>query len=136
MILMYELSVATRKKEELVNITRKVEEIAQKSGTKSGICSVFVPHTTAGILINEGADPDVCEDIIACLKRIVPNGENYAHSEGNSPAHIKACLVGCSVSVFVKEGKLALGTWQSIFFAEFDGPRERKVWVKIAITKE
>lgn len=131
---MYEFSVATRKKEELVNITRKVDEIAQKTVVKSGICTVFVPHTTAGVLINEGADPDVCRDILAGLKRIVPDSENYAHSEGNSPAHIKSCLVGCSASVLVKEGKLALGTWQSIFLAEFDGPRERKV--RVTITKE
>lgn len=131
---MHEFRLATREKEELVNITHKVEEIAQKTGAKSGICTVFVPHTTAGVLINEGADPDVCRDILSGLKRIVPDSETHAHSEGNSPAHIKSCLVGCSVSVLVEEGKLALGTWQSIFFAEFDGPRDRKVWV--TITKE
>lgn len=128
---MHEFGVSTRKKEELVDITGKVDDVVRTIGAKSGVCTVFVPHTTAGATINEGADPNVARDILLGLRRIVPDSGGYAHAEGNSAAHIKASLVGSSVSVPVKGGRLALGRWQAIFFAEFDGPRERKVRVSV-----
>ena len=123
--------VRTSKQIEFIDITRSVQEVVQKTGVEDGICIVFVPHTTAGITINENADPSVVQDIIMELNKIVPLKDQYHHLEGNSPAHIKTSIVGCSQTVFVESGKLALGTWQGIFFCEFDGPRSRKVYVKI-----
>ncbi len=116
---------------ELQDITREIRSIIEKSGVESGVCYVFVPHTTAGIMINEHADPSVAEDIAAQLEEIVPRHRNYRHLEGNSPAHIKASLIGDSRTLFIEDGKLVLGTWQGIFFSEFDGPRSRQVIVKI-----
>jgi secondary thiamine-phosphate synthase enzyme len=116
---------------EFQEITAKVRQIVQKSGVKSGICHVFVPHTTAGIIINEHADPSVVEDIVVQLEDMVPQDRNYRHQEGNSPAHIKTSLVGTHEALFIEDGKLVLGTWQGIFFCEFDGPRKRSVLVKI-----
>ena len=101
------------------------------SGIEDGICHVFVPHTTAAVTINENADPDVVRDITEILEKIVPWRGDYAHSEGNSAAHVKASMLGFSETVFVEGGRLALGTWQSLYFCEFDGPRTRKVWVKV-----
>ena len=124
------IEVRTRKREELVDLTREIGEIAAASGRREGVCLVFVPHTTAGVAINEHADPDVKTDILMTLGKIVPDSLPYAHAEGNSPAHVKAALVGSSVSVIIEEGRLKLGTWQGIFFCEFDGPRTRQVWVK------
>jgi len=121
--------VNTKTQEELVDITSKVQGILQELKMLDGICVVFVPHTTAGVTINENADPAVRKDIIKGLKVIPSSG--YMHSEGNSPAHIKALIIGSSISIIVKEGELALGTWQGIYFAEFDGPRQRSVWVKV-----
>jgi len=108
-----------------------VEKIVKESKVKEGICWLFVPHTTAGITINEGADPSVRRDILSQLSKMVPFRGDYEHLEGNSPAHIKSSLVGSSKAVFIQEGRLVLGTWQSLYFCEFDGPRHRQVMVKI-----
>ncbi len=125
------LQVKTTKQCELLDITSQVESVVRKSEVKSGICYVFVPHTTAGIIINENADPDVVRDILMELDNIVPLKDNYLHVEGNSAAHIKSSIVGCSQEVLIEGGSLRLGTWQSLFLCEFDGPRSRKVWVKV-----
>ena len=127
---MEQIRVTTSKQCEMLDITSEVESMVKKSGVTSGVCYVFVPHTTAGITINENADPDVVRDIITGLDRIIPLHDNYLHGEGNSPAHIKSSMVGCSQEVLIEKGRLQLGTWQSLFFCEFDGPRTRKVWVK------
>ena len=126
---MKNFTVNTKAREELVDITPKIEDIARSSGVKEGVLVVFIPHTTAGVVINENADPAVKEDIIKGLG-IVPKA-GYSHAEGNSPAHIKSSLVGQSVTVLVSGGRLKLGTWQGICLAEFDGPRQRTVWVKV-----
>lgn len=124
-------SVATSRKTEFLDITREVERIVNQTGVQEGLVWVYVPHTTAGVTINEGADPSVQEDILSVLNRIIPLQGPYRHAEGNSAAHIKASLIGSSVLVAVEKGKLVLGTWQSIFFGEFDGPRSRKVMLKL-----
>lgn len=124
-------AIKTHAKQELIDITPQVERAVREAGVQEGLCSVFVPHTTAGITINENADPSVKEDIAALLERLVPPGLHYRHAEGNSPAHIKASLVGNSVQVPIAEGHLQLGTWQGIIFCEFDGPRSREIWVCI-----
>ena len=126
-----EISVKSRSRNEFINITQEVQNVVNKSGIKDGVCHIFVPHTTAGITINEAADPDVVEDIQRQLDKIAPADGNYRHAEGNSDAHIKASITGSSQAVFIENGRLKLGTWQGIFFCEFDGPRNRKVWVKI-----
>ena len=123
--------VSTRAKVEFLNIDGLVEEVVQSEGVSDGVCYIYVPHTTAGITINENADPAVREDILNELNKIVPFDDNYRHLEGNSAAHIKACLVGFSQMVPVEHGKLMLGTWQSIYFCEFDGPRRRHVYVHV-----
>lgn len=125
------LTVRTEKRDQLVNITAQVQEIVRQQGISSGICVVFVPHTTAGVTINENADPDVVWDIIYELDKRIPWQDGYRHGEGNSAAHIKASLMGSAVTVIIEEGRLQLGTWQGIYFAEFDGPRQRKVYVKL-----
>jgi secondary thiamine-phosphate synthase enzyme len=114
-----------------LDITSQVENVVRKSGVKSGMCYVFVPHTTAGVTINENADPDVVKDILMELDKIVPLDDTYLHAEGNSAAHIKSSMIGCSQEVIIEENSLKLGTWQSLFFCEFDGPRSRSVWVKV-----
>jgi len=124
------IEVKTQAREELVDITARVREELASSGIKDGICYVYVPHTTAAVTINESADPSVKEDILMTLKKIVPDSLPYRHSEGNSPAHVKASLIGSSIKVIVEEGQLSLGTWQGIFFCEFDGPRSRRVFIK------
>jgi secondary thiamine-phosphate synthase enzyme len=123
--------VKTNKRIEMVDITSSVQEQIENAGLVDGTCMVFIPHTTAGVTINEGADPDVCIDIIRKLNELAPADEGYRHREGNSDSHIKTSLVGGSVSVIVEKGDLLLGTWQKIFLCEFDGPRSRKVYVKI-----
>jgi len=123
--------VRTSKRTELIDITRSVQEAVQKTGLRDGVCILFIPHTTAAITINENADPNVCKDIVMELNKIVPFEDRYQHLEGNSPAHVKASLVGFSQTVLVESGKLVLGTWQGIFFCEFDGPRNRNVHVQI-----
>jgi secondary thiamine-phosphate synthase enzyme len=115
----------------LVDVTAQVERLVSQSGIGEGICTIFVPHTTAGVTINENADPTVRSDILQELDKIVPWNDNYDHGEGNAAAHIKASLFGSSLVVFVSGGKLKLGTWQGIYLAEFDGPRTRKVWIKV-----
>jgi secondary thiamine-phosphate synthase enzyme len=125
------LQVKTTKQCELLDITSQIESVVRKSEVKSGICYVFVPHTTAGVTINENADPDVVKDILMEFEKIVPLKDNYLHAEGNSAAHIKSSIVGCSQEVLIEGGSLRLGTWQSLFFCEFDGPRNRSVWVKV-----
>jgi secondary thiamine-phosphate synthase enzyme len=127
-----EFLIRTTKRTEFVNITNKIEEIVGESGINNGICYIFVPHTTAAVTINEDADPDVVADIIAKLNNLIPKNENYYnHMEGNSDAHIKSSVIGVSLEVFVNNKKLKLGTWQGIYFCEFDGPRHRNVWVKV-----
>lgn len=130
---MKKLGVATQSRCQLVDITMRVQETVQALGLAAGTVTVFVPHTTAGVTINENADPDVCHDILEKLARMVPHGEAfYRHGEGNSDAHLKASLMGSSVRVIVEGGRLQLGTWQAIYFAEFDGPRRREVWVQVS----
>jgi len=129
--LIRKLNIKTRSRVEFQEITDRVKEIVKDSKVESGICVVYVPHTTAGVMINENADPSVVEDIAAQLEIIVPQAGNYQHSEGNSAAHIKASLIGSSTTVIIEYGEMALGTWQGIFFGEFDGPRSRSVLVKI-----
>ena len=125
------LEIRTRAGEEIVDLTSEVQGVVASSGAKDGLCVVFVPHTTAGVTINENADPDVRADILTALRHAVPDSLPFAHSEGNSPAHIKASLIGSSVTVIVEGGRLRLGTWQGIQFCEFDGPRSRKLYVQV-----
>ncbi len=124
------INVNTSSRTCMVDITGKVQQIVNASGVRSGVCTVFIPHTTAGITINENADPDVVSDIIKEVNKIVPFEDRYAHSEGNSAAHIKASMFGFSQQIIIEDGRLVLGTWQSIYFCEFDGPRNRKVYIK------
>ena len=125
------LSVKTRKRTEFVDITSDINQLIQKSGIDEGLCMIYVPHTTAAVTINESADPSVKSDILMVLNKIIPWEANYRHLEGNSPAHIKSTLVGSSELIAIENGQLVLGTWQGIFFCEFDGPRTRKVNVRI-----
>ena len=125
-----EFSIRTNQQVELVKLTGQVQKLLEESGVQEGICHVYVPHTTAGITINEGADPDVIRDMTMELNKIVPLEDGYRHAEGNSAAHIKASMMGSSVSIIIENGKLVLGTWQAIFFCEFDGPRTRRVLVR------
>ncbi len=125
-------SVTTNKKNELVDITDKIESLVEKAGISDGSVVVFSPHTTAAITINENADPDVVHDVLLMLSELVPHSnKGYQHSEGNSDAHVKSSLVGCSETVLISSGKMKLGTWQGIYFCEFDGPRSRTVNVQI-----
>ncbi len=126
----HEFSIRTKQRNDFYNITSEVAGCIRESGINEGICFVFVPHTTAGVTINENADPDVTMDLTGHLKKVVPADSNFAHSEGNSDAHIKTSLVGSSLSIIIKEGKPYLGIWQGIYFAEFDRPRARKYAVK------
>jgi secondary thiamine-phosphate synthase enzyme len=126
-----QIQIKTGRRVEFLDITSRVQATVKQSGITSGVCHVFVPHTTAGVTINENADPDVIRDIIRELDTFVPLEDNYAHAEGNSAAHIKSSLMGCSQQVLIQDGRLALGTWQSIFLCEFDGPRSRSVWVAV-----
>ena len=125
------LEVKTGSKTELADITDRIQQVVAKSGVKEGLCHVFVPHTTAGVTINENADPSVKADILMVMNKLISDRESYRHAEGNSPAHIKASLVGSQLTVIVSQGRLLLGTWQGIFFCEFDGPRSRRVHVKV-----
>ncbi len=126
-----ELEVVSEKRVQFVDITSRIREQVAGSGVGEGVAYIFVPHTTAAVTVNEGADPTVARDIMAALERLVPRDGDYRHGEGNSDAHIKASLMGSSLAVPVSGGNLVLGTWQGIFFCEFDGPRRRKVWVSI-----
>ncbi len=124
------ISIRTRNRSEMIDITAEVTEQVQKAGLEQGVCYLYVPHTTAAITINEGADPSVATDIQTMLNTLVPWEDSYRHLEGNAAAHIKSSLVGNSVMVLVESGRLKLGAWQAIFFCEFDGPRTRKVYIK------
>ncbi len=125
-------SVRTRSREELVDITAQVESAIKRLEATAGVVTVYCPHTTAGITINENADPSVCRDILETLRRLVPAGQShFQHAEGNADSHVKSSLVGCSEQLLVEDGRLSLGTWQGIFLAEFDGPRSRTVHVGI-----
>jgi secondary thiamine-phosphate synthase enzyme len=125
------LRIKTDKRTQLVDVTREVEKAVQESGVRSGLCHVYVPHTTAGVAINEHADPDVARDVEGVFDHLVPHHGSYRHSEGNSDSHVKTVLTGTSQVIFIENGKLMLGTWQGIFLCEFDGPRERRLHVKI-----
>ena len=126
---MTSLTIRTTARCEMIDITGLVAAAIREKGINNGICHVFVPHTTAAVTINENADPDVPQDILAALDRIVPLADHYLHAEGNAAAHIKASLFGASQTVSIENGRLVLGTWQSLFFCEFDGPRTRQVLV-------
>ncbi len=123
------ISLRTSSKEELVDITKEVNKVIVDASFSEGLCFLYVPHTTAAVFVNEGYDPSVGTDILETLRRLIPQSISYAHLEGNSPAHIKSSIIGVSLILPVDGGKLALGRWQSVFFAEFDGPRRREVWV-------
>jgi secondary thiamine-phosphate synthase enzyme len=127
---MQEIIITTRQRTEFIDITSRVISALKEAGGKSGVCIIYVPHTTASVTINENADPTVCKDILAGLERIAPHKGEYRHREGNADAHIKASIVGSSVMVMVEKGELQMGTWQGIFLCEFDGPRSRRVWIK------
>jgi len=124
------ISVKTSSRIDMVDITPSIQKEISASGITDGICVAYVPHTTSGITINEGADPDVCRDIIKKINELVPPDAGYRHMEGNADSHIKASMIGSSVTVLIENGCLVLGTWQKIFFCEFDGPRSRKTYVK------
>lgn len=130
------VEVRTRQRTEFVDVTNLVQQIVERSGMQSGICTVYVPHTTAACTINEHADPDVARDILMEINKIVPFEDNYRHDEGNSAAHIKASLFGASQAIPVQRGRLALGTWQGIFLCEFDGPRTRQLCVQLTVEDE
>jgi len=126
-----EITIKTNTQTQILDITAQVQKVVEESGITEGLCCVFVPHTTAGVTINENADPSVKQDIVMELNKVIPFDDNYSHSEGNSAAHIKASIIGSSVNIPVKNNNLLLGTWQGICFCEFDGPRTRKYYVKI-----
>ena len=125
------IDVFTQKRTHFEDITNEIQQVINESKIKNGICYIYVPHTTAGVFINENADPDVKWDVEQTLEKLIPWEDGYKHIEGNAAAHIKSILVGTNTSIPIKDGKLMLGTWQGIFFAEFDGPRTRKVYIKI-----
>lgn len=125
------LELKTREQTQFLDITSEIRKLVAESGVREGTCFVYVPHTTAGITINENADPTVVADMLMEINKLIPFDDNYRHSEGNSAAHIKASLFGASTLVFITGGKMQLGTWQGIYFCEFDGPRQRKVLVKM-----
>lgn len=125
------INVKSRARTEFIDITEKIQEVIKEENVREGVCYIYVPHTTAGITINEGADPSVQRDIISTLNRLIPFEGDYHHREANADAHIKSTLVGVSQVVFIESGRLSLGTWQAIYFCEFDGPRHRRVHLKI-----
>jgi secondary thiamine-phosphate synthase enzyme len=129
------VNVKTQRRTQLLDVTELVRRVVEKAGVQDGVCYVYVPHTTAGVIVNEHFDPDVATDLEGVFDRLVPKSGPYRHSEGNSNSHAKTALVGTSQMIFVEGGKLALGRWQGIFFCEFDGPRERKMWVKLVAGK-
>ena len=126
-----QLRVKTNSRTELVDVTQPLQRLVAESGVRSGMCYLYVPHTTSAITINENSDPNVGRDILKELNKVIPFEDHYGHSEGNSAAHIKASIIGVSQMVMVEEGRLALGTWQAVFLCEFDGPRDRRVMVKV-----
>jgi secondary thiamine-phosphate synthase enzyme len=131
---MQTFGIKTQKQTQMIDITSAIKRVVAEAGVREGLCTVFIPHTTAGVTINENADPAVQRDMLMEINKIVPLHDNYKHMEGNSAAHLKSTLFGCSRNVIVADGQLCLGTWQSVFFCEFDGPRERNVWVQVTGT--
>jgi secondary thiamine-phosphate synthase enzyme len=127
----FEIQVSSKQRAEFVDITSEVQSCVRKSGVQNGVCVLSVPHTTAGLAVNENWDPSVKVDVLAVLDRLVPWQADYRHTEGNAAAHIKSCLVGTSEMLLLEAGQLVLGTWQGIFFGEFDGPRRRRVFVRV-----
>lgn len=128
---MITLNVKTNERQEMLRITRALARAVEEAGWKDGVCTIFVPHTTAGVTINENADPDVARDLLYALEKLVPSDDpGYRHAEGNSAAHVKASMMGFSQAVILKGGTLALGTWQDVIFCEFDGPRQRQVMLE------
>jgi secondary thiamine-phosphate synthase enzyme len=125
------INIKTKSRTEFIDITAKIQKVIDEAGIKDGICYIYIPHTTAGVTINEGADPSVVQDIQNMLNKLIPHQFNYLHMEGNSDAHIKSTIVGSSTEVIIEGGQLFLGTWQAVFFCEFDGPRHRRAIVKI-----
>lgn len=125
------INISTAERVDFVDITSQVQNVVNKTKVEDGIVTVYVPHTTCGITINEGADPDVVRDIKYQLEKLIPYQQGYRHMEGNADSHIKTCLVGSSENIIIEDGQLVLGTWQSIFLCDFDGPRTRKVYIKI-----
>lgn len=125
------LEIATSSRAQMMDVTGEVQRAVSESGVQEGFCHIYVPHTTAGIAINENADPSVAQDILAVLEKIAPRGGSYRHLEGNADSHVKASIVGSSETVLVEGGRLVLGTWQGLFLCEFDGPRRRRLLVKV-----
>ena len=129
--MVHRLEIATSSRAQMVDVTREVQRAVSESGVQEGFCHIYVPHTTAGIAINENADPSVAQDILAVLEKIAPRSGSYRHLEGNADSHVKACIVGSSETVLIEGGRLVLGTWQGLFLCEFDGPRRRRLLVKV-----
>lgn len=129
--MLHTLSVRTNSRTEFLDLTSQVQEVVRTSGISEGLCHIFVPHTTAAVTINENADPSVKADILMVLNKLISDRESYRHQEGNAPAHVKASVIGPHLAVLVSEGRLVLGTWQGIYFCEFDGPRSRRMHVKV-----
>ncbi len=128
---MYTVVIHSSKRTEFINITSKIQQVVRESSIKDGIVVLFVPHTTAAITINENADPDVIADIEKAMENMVPWRNNWKHTEGNAAAHVKSTMCGCSLQLILSEGTIQLGIWQAIYFCEFDGPRERNIWIQI-----
>jgi len=133
---MHSLEIRTPEREAFVDVTERIARVVEQAGFRDGLCHVFVPHTTAGVTINEGADPSVRRDMLAWLARAVPRSGDYRHAEGNSDAHIKASLMGSSELIAVRGGRLVLGTWQAVYFCEFDGPRTRRLELRFLEGRE
>ena len=129
--MIHEIAIVSEQQSQLIEITRKVQSLIEKTSVKDGIALLFVPHTTAAVTINENADPDVASDLLQGLNKLIPLRDNYRHAEGNSAAHIKSSLIGASEQLIIRNGKLLLGTWQGIYFCEFDGPRKRRLQLKL-----
>jgi secondary thiamine-phosphate synthase enzyme len=134
--MLVKFTVDTSRHTQMLNITDRVKKAVAESGVRSGVCTVFIPHTTAAVTINENSDPDVVRDITAELDKIVPWDDGYRHSEGNSAAHLKASMIGFSEQIVIEDGRLLLGIWQGVYFCEFDGPRTRNVYLKITADPE
>ncbi len=129
--MIHRLEIATSSRAQMVDVTREVQRAVSESGVQEGFCHIYVPHTTAGIAINENADPSVAQDILAVLEKMAPRGGSYRHLEGNADSHVKASIVGSSETVLIEGGRVVLGTWQGLFLCEFDGPRRRRLLVKV-----
>ncbi len=129
--MLQKLKLQTTARTLMLDVTGQVQRAVERSGIRSGLACIFTPHTTAGVVINEHDDPDVARDILSTLEKLVPRQGDYRHYEENSDSHIKSTLAGCSQTVIIEDGRLLLGTWQGVFFCEFDGPRQRELWIKI-----